>query len=113
VNLDYINEYLDREKEPTIKVICIFLEQAAKTMEKLEKGIQSKNYEEITYASHFFKSTFITMGINCHKEICEIEELSRQNTALKEISKRLKLMMPAYNEAIRAYESILDNIQSE
>ena len=113
VNLDYINEYLEGEKEPTIKVIQIFLEQASKIMKKLEKGVLSVNHQEITYASHFFKTSFITMGISCYKEICEIEDLSRQNSSIEEISKLLNNMKPAYNEAIQAYKLLLVQLQSE
>jgi len=113
VNLDYINQCLDGEKEPTIKVILIFLEQASKIMKKLEKGIISKNHQEITYASHFFKTSFITMGISCYQEVCEIEDLSRQNSSIEKISKLLNNMMPAYNEAIHAYKLLLEKLQSE
>jgi len=113
VNLDYIHECLDGEKEPTITVIRIFLEQATEIMKKLESGILSKNHQEITYASHFFKTSFTTMGISCHKEICEIEDLGRQNGPIEKISKLLTNMMPAYIEAIDAYTLLLETLQSE
>ena len=67
VNLEYINDCLNGEKEPTIKVIQIFLEQATEIMDKLENGIINQNYPEISYASHFFKTSFTTMGINCEQ----------------------------------------------
>lgn len=111
VNLNYINEYLDGEKEPTIKVIQIFIEQAYKIMEKLEKGILSKNYQDIIYTAHFFKSSFTTMGINCYDEIQQIESLGRQNASIDKISKTLNIMMPKFNEAIQEYESLLDKLR--
>lgn len=111
VNLDYINEYLDGEKEPTIKVIRIFLEQASKIMKRLEEGVLSKNHQEITYASRFFKTSFITMGINCYKEVCEIEDLSRQNNSIEKISRLLSNMMPAFNEAIHEYKLLLEKLK--
>lgn len=113
VNLDYINECLDGEKEPTITVIRIFLEQATVIMKRLECGIRSKNHQEITYASHFFKTSFTTMGISCYNEICEIEDLSRQKTSVTEIAKRLNNMMPSYNKAIDAYVTLLETLESE
>jgi len=113
VNLDYITEYLDGEKEPTIKVIRIFLEQASKIMKRLEEGVLSKNHQEITYSSRFFKTSFITMGINCYKEVCEIEALSRQNNSIEKISRLLSNMMPAFNEAIHEYKLLLEKLQSQ
>ncbi|MBL4642823.1 MAG: hypothetical protein JKY44_04440 [Flavobacteriaceae bacterium] len=113
VNLDYITEYLDGEKEPTIKVIRIFLEQASKIMKRLEEGVLSKNHQEITYSSRFFKTSFITMGINCYKEVCEIEDLSRQNNSVEKISRLLSNMMPAFNEAIHEYKLLLEKLQSQ
>jgi len=113
VNLDYINDCLDGEKEPTIRVIRIFLEQASEIMDKLEKGIINQNHSEISYASHFFKTSFTTMGINCYKEICEIEDLSRGKKSIGKISKLLNKMMPKYNEAIHAYKLLLEKLQLE
>lgn len=113
VNLEYLNDCLDGEKEPTIKVVQIFLEQASEIMDKLKKGILNQDYSEISYTSHFFKTSFTTMGINCYKEICEIEDLSKKKKSIEKISKLLNNMMPRYIEAIDAYILLLEKLQLE
>jgi HPt (histidine-containing phosphotransfer) domain-containing protein len=95
-----------------IKVISIFLKQTHIKINELEKSVLDENYMEITNASHFLKSSFTTMGIDCYKEICEIEDLSKQSNSIEKISTTLKNMTPTYNEAIHEYKLLLDKLRS-
>ncbi len=110
VNLEYLNECFNGDSEISAQVIDIFLKQADEIINRLKEGVQNKDYKEITYTSHFFKTSFTTMGVNCLENVYEIETLSRNHEPIERISDALNRMLPSYNEAIEEYETILKKL---
>lgn len=111
LDLNYLNECFDNDNELKINVINVFLEQSNFKIDELTISITEKNYTEIKNISHFLKSSFVTMGLKCYKQLIELEALGIQKGPIEKIRKNFDEMIIIYNAGIKEYQSLLKNLE--
>lgn len=87
-NLDYLHELAKGDNEFINEMIGIFLSENPLEIQKLEKGIDDKNFNVIKHASHKLRSTLPFVGLDrlIEHETVEIEDLASNNSGLDRIS---------------------------
>jgi two-component system sensor histidine kinase ChiS len=77
-DMTYLSNFCDGDQEKMNKYILMFTKSAPALLEKLNKGIEEKDFETIANQVHGFKTKFIMMGMSTTKDLgIELERLCR------------------------------------
>ncbi|MFT4092016.1 MAG: ATP-binding protein [Niabella sp.] len=97
IDLSYLREFSDNNREFEKEVMELFLQQAPAQLSELELAVQDKNYSEIKMISHKLKSSVIVIVGNRLKPHFELLEQSAGKNDLGE-------------EVINSYKIIRENL---
>jgi CheY-like chemotaxis protein/anti-sigma regulatory factor (Ser/Thr protein kinase) len=77
-DMTYLSNFCDGDQEKMNKYILMFTKSTPALLEKLNKGIEEKDFETIANQVHGFKTKFIMMGMSATKDLgIELERLCR------------------------------------
>lgn len=92
-NLDKINEMAEGDEDFIISVISVFLEEVPEDLEKLEKAINSKDYENIYKLAHKIKPNVDILGMeHTRAKALEIETLGKSTGSMEEIEEKFPIL---------------------
>ena len=93
------------------RIVGGYLEQSEQHIELLRTGVDQKNIEQITFASHALKSSSATVGAEALADLCRQIEISSKSGNLDEALGRfddiVSFHSAACDELRRAYQSYL------
>jgi HPt (histidine-containing phosphotransfer) domain-containing protein len=86
-NFDYLKELSNGNEKFIRDMIDIFLTEIPEEVRNLEKGIETRNFDQVKQAAHKLRSTIPFVGIDKHieKEIHEIEKLAENGTGIDQM----------------------------
>ena len=113
IDLSSIKDFFSDDKELLIELITVFIKDSKPKVDTLEQNINELVFSEVQSISHFFKSSFGLMGINCVEDLDILEELAIKKENPKLITEKLKSVVFVCNNSITEYESILKNLESD
>ncbi|MCL7753509.1 hypothetical protein [Polaribacter sp. Z022] len=112
LDLSSIKSFFSDDKELLIELIAVFINDTKPKVKVLENNITNLNFTEVREISHFFKSSFGLMGINCVDDLTILEDLAIKKENPKLITSKLKSVVSLCNKCIVDYESILKNLEN-
>ena len=112
VDLSSLKNFFESDKSALIKVIKIYISDSEPKINKLEENLKSVHHPEIKSIAHFFKSSFSLMGIQCLKEVTELEKLAEKKESAHIIQERLETIIPICKESIEEYKRILRQLEA-
>lgn len=110
VNLSSIKSYFSDEKSLLIELITVFLSDTKPKIEILENNLDNLNFSQVKDISHFFKSSFGLMGIDCIDDLDILEDLAIKKENPKLILESLESVVYITKKSIAEYEVILNNL---
>ena len=112
IDLSSIKNFFSDDKELLVELISVFINDTKPKVDILEKNINQLNFSEVQSISHFFKSSFGLMGINCLDEIDQLEKLAIKKENPKLIQDKLSTVIKVTNNSIVEYRAILNKIKT-
>jgi HPt (histidine-containing phosphotransfer) domain-containing protein len=112
IDLSSIKNFFSDDKELLVELISVFINDTKPKVDILEKNINQLDFSEVQSISHFFKSSFGLMGINCLDEIDQLEKLAIKKENPKLIQDKLSTVIKVTNNSIVEYRAILNKIKT-
>lgn len=112
LNLESLKEFFSDDKDLLIELIDAFVSDTSPRIKVLEKSLIDIDYSAVKDISHFFKSSFGLMGINCLDEIDLLEKLAIKKENPKLIIEKLSIVIKATNNGIVEYEDFLNKLKA-
>jgi HPt (histidine-containing phosphotransfer) domain-containing protein len=112
LNLDSLRNFFSEDKNLLIELIDAFLSDTSPRIKVLEKSLIEIDYNAVKDISHFFKSSFGLMGINCLDEIDQLEKLAIKKEKPELIKDKLSTVIKATNNSIVEYEIMLNKLNT-
>ncbi|ARV16751.1 hypothetical protein [Polaribacter sp. SA4-12] len=112
LNLDSLRDFFSEDKDLLIELINAFISDTSPRIKILEKSLIDIDYNSVKDISHFFKSSFGLMGINCLDEINLLEKLAIEKENPKLIQDKLSNVIKASNNGIAEYEVMLGKLKT-
>ena len=112
IDLSSIKNFFSDDKELLVELISVFINDTKPKVDILEKNINQLNFSEVQSISHFFKSSFGLMGINCLDEIDQLEKLAIKKENPKLIQDKLSTVIKVTNDSIVEYRAILNKVKT-
>lgn len=112
LNLESLKEFFSDDKDLLIELIDAFVSDTSPRIKVLEKSLTDVDYSAVKDISHFFKSSFGLMGINCLDEIDLLEKLAIKKENPKLIIEKLSIVIKATNNGIVEYEDFLNKLKA-
>ena len=112
LNLESLKEFFSEDKDLLIELINAFLSDTSPRIKVLEKSLIDIDYTSVKDISHFFKSSFGLMGINCLDEISQLEKLAIEKENPQLILDKLSIVIKATNNGIAEYEIMLSRLKA-
>ena len=112
LDLSYLNECFGDDNILKINVINVFIKESKLKTDALKISINEKNFTEIKKISHFLKSSFITMGLQCYAQLIELEALGIQKGPIEKIRINFDEMILIYIASIKEYTSLLKKLKN-
>jgi HPt (histidine-containing phosphotransfer) domain-containing protein len=112
LNLESLKEFFSDDKDLLIELIDAFVSDTSPRIKVLEKSLIDIDYSAVKDISHFFKSSFGLMGINCLDEIDLLEKLAITKEKPQLIIEKLSIVIKATNNGIAEYEGFLNKLKA-
>jgi CheY-like chemotaxis protein/HPt (histidine-containing phosphotransfer) domain-containing protein len=101
INLDYLNEFAQGDKDFIIDMINIFLENAPQFLENLEKGYVENDWEKLRYNAHKFSPQLAFFGLNSIIiDVDKIEEYAVKKLQIDNFNQTISKVIVNCNKAI-------------
>lgn len=108
LDLSYLNEISDGDKEFIVEVLHTFLQEMPKDIAELSKAINESNILMIGKMAHKTKATLHTLGLYDLKELAaKIEQTAKSNPTDKNIISMSKSFIQYINQVYPIVEKML------
>ena len=111
LNLESLKEFFSEDKEVLIELINAYISDTSPRIKILEKSLINNDYSAVKDISHFFKSSFGLMGLNCLDEINQLEKLAIKKEEPELIQDKLNTVIKATNNSLKEYEVMLNQLK--
>nr|WP_298995421.1 Hpt domain-containing protein [uncultured Polaribacter sp.] len=112
VDLTSLKTFFASDKDALIQIIQVYISDTEPRIKTLEESLTNIDYTEIKSISHFLKSSFSLMGINCSEEIAELEKMADRKEKDSLIKEKLNYIIPICKESIVEYKIILQKLEA-
>lgn len=112
VDLTSLKGFFASDKDALTQIINVYLTDTEPRINTLEENLQTVDYPTIKSISHFLKSSFGLMGIECTNEIAELEKMADNQEDEEVIKERLNYVIPICRESITEYRKILAKLEA-
>lgn len=112
LNLESLKEFFSEDKEVLIELINAYISDTSPRIKILEKSLINIDYSAVKDISHFFKSSFGLMGLNCLDEINQLEKLAIKKEEPELIKDKLNTVIKETNNSLTEYEEILHKLKA-
>lgn len=111
LNLESLKDFFSDDKDLLIELIEAFLSDTSPRIKVLEESLTEIDYNSVKDISHFFKSSFGFMGVNCLDEIDQLEKLAIKKENPKLIQEKISTVINIANNGIAEYEVMLNKLK--
>jgi PAS domain S-box-containing protein len=114
INLDYLHQLSDGDKEFTITMIEYFIENTPGVIESMKQSYDQKDWKALRNIAHKFKPQLNFMGINSLLDDLEkLEQYSHNETHLEALPELIEKSESICQQAIEVLKTKLDQMQDE
>jgi signal transduction histidine kinase/DNA-binding NtrC family response regulator len=112
-DLDYLRQMSDGNEDFFREFITLFLQNAPVSLNEIEEGINSCNWEKIRQAAHKLKPSLSYVGMKeIHAKTARVEELAKTQSGLDEIKSLASEIRLACSEAFIELEKEIKTIKT-
>lgn len=112
VDLTSLKDFFASDKDALTQIIQVYISDTEPRVNTLEESLQTVDYPTIKSISHFLKSSFGLMGIQCTKEIAELEKMADNQESEEIVKERLAYIIPICKKSIVEYKRILAELEA-
>lgn len=110
INLDYLNDIADGDKDFIREILGIFVDQMPAEEIKLREALAAQDWQQVRNIAHKVKSSTGNLGIKkAYDNFAEIEDLAQKKVNLEKIPRLVNETLDLCRLAMAEVDQVLKN----